>query len=137
MRDESDDTGLKKAGRDQESIEIAHIRLTNGSANLRKQSELLKQLEDLNLLNPFYRAVLQGIHNTGIAMTEWQPVWTEQILNNVNKTLSDEFDGDFPKSVSEFLSRQGLIDNGHGGKPGDRYSMLVREGDHWIFESIL
>ena len=134
MRDDSMIQVLKKAGKDQKTIEQARHKAYRWVSEfyIKRQSALLNQLEELNLLNPFYRAVLNGIHTTGIAFTQWQPVWTEQILNTVNKALSNEFDGDL-KSVSEFLTNEGLIDNGHGGKPGDRcYSMLVKEGEKWV-----
>ncbi len=134
MRDDSMIQVLKKAGRDPESIELSRHQAYAWVSEfyIKRQTELLQQLEDLNLLNPFYRAVLNGIHLTGIAFTKWQPVWTQQILNSVNKKLSEEFNGDL-KSVSEFLNREGLIDNGHGGNPGDRcYSVLVRQGDKWV-----
>ena len=60
MRDESMIQVLKKAGRDQESIEIARHKAYQwvGEFYVKKQSELLKQLEELNLLKSILQSSL-------------------------------------------------------------------------------
>lgn len=137
LRDDSMIQVLKQLGRDQQSIERAkHLAYDwVSSFYLKKQQDLLNELEHLELLDPFYRAILQGIHNTGIAFTTWQPVWTERLLNTVNKELSEQFNDDTSR-VTEFLSSEGLIDQGHGGSPGDRcYSILQKEQGRWVAKS--
>ena len=134
MRDDSLVQVLKKLGRDELEIELAKERAYAwvSSFYLEKQAELLDQIHESKLLNPFYRAVLHGIHRTGIAFTEWQPFWVDRLLNKVNKQLSTEFGGE-TKKVAQFLASEGLIDRGHGGTPGDRcYSILSKENGKWV-----
>lgn len=133
LRDDSMVQILKQSGRDEKGIERAKEIAYQWVSEyyLKRQEEILAEVEERDLLTPFYRSILKGVHQVGVQMTNWQPRWTALILNDVNETLSNEHDGDLHK-VTEFLHKNDLIDKGHGGAPGDRsYSVLKKEGEQW------
>lgn len=102
------------------------------SLHINRHESFIKWVEDKNLLTPFYRSLMLGLHYVGIALSTWQSYWTDHIINNVNKELSKRFDGDDSK-VFEFLTANHLLDLDHNGNIADRcYSVLVKDekGDY-------
>jgi hypothetical protein len=85
--------------------------------------EFIDEVEKQNLLTPFYRTVIKGVHNIGVAISNWQNDWTKHIIFKVNKNLDNMY-----KDQSEamtFLKTNGLLDKGHDGLEADRcYSVL-------------
>jgi hypothetical protein len=132
LRDDSLVQVMKKIGRssDQELDSMRdHTYAWVSSYYLRKHEELIQQISERQLLTPFYRAALAGWHRVGVAMTEWQPLWTQTILREVNRSLIQQFEGDEDKT-NAWLHESGLIDKGHDGEPGDRcYSVLQKQGE--------
>ncbi len=89
--------------------------------------QLLKIVEEQNLLTPFYRTFLQGVHQVGIAFSAWQPKWTAHIIDDINPKLYTQFDENEPK-IYEMLNEKKLYDLDQNGNIGDRsYSVLVEK----------
>lgn len=128
---------LKKAGRSEE--EIHKIRLLAyewvADYHLRQHSLLLEWVEDNALFTPFYRAVLHGVHDVGLAFTKWNPKWMNHLLFTLNPSLKKQFESD--ENVLSYLHEHDLFDKGHGGgEPGDRsYSVLTAENDGYAVKA--
>ena len=87
---------------------------------------LIIWIEEQELLTPFYRALISGVHAVGQAMTRWQNGWTSHIIHGINRELLELFNGDEEK-IFEMLREQKLLDR-HGDKEADRcYSVLVAD----------
>ena len=90
---------------------------------LKRHSELLEYIEEKQLLNDFYRELLKGVHEVGIAISAWQSSWTKHIINSINTELQERF-GD--KTV-EYLDEHKLYDIDSDGMKADRaYSVLKK-----------
>ncbi len=129
LRDDSLSQAFKKAGFSENEVmkksEEAYQWVSNFHLNVHQ--ELIRNIEEQELLTPFYRAVFRGVHDVGIAFTSWQSSWTEKIINGVNKDLYNAFDGN-DEEIFKMLNEKGLIDKGHEGSKGDRsYSMIVKQ----------
>ncbi|WP_200762794.1 invasion protein CiaB [Nitrosophilus alvini] len=86
--------------------------------------KILKKIEDEKLLTPFYREIIKGAHETGLAFSSWQSSWVAQIINGTNRELYRLFNGDEEK-IFEMLNEKRLLDPGPEGCEGDRcYSVL-------------
>ncbi len=93
---------------------------------IKSHSKILYKIESLNLLTPFYRTVLRGVHETGLALSSWQSSWTAYIINGVNKDLYRLFNGDEEK-IFEMLNTKELFDKDEFGNKADRsYSVLIK-----------
>lgn len=91
-----------------------------------RHKELLDTIEQRNLLNAFYRALLEGVHEVGVAMSFWQSTWNEHIINTINPQLQREY-GD---GVIEYLGANELFDRNAEGRINDRsYSVLQKTAD--------
>lgn len=127
LRDDSLVQILKKSGKSEEDIirlqEIAYQEAKNYWLNLHEMT--VEYIEENNLLTPFYQAIFRGVLEVGIKMSAWQSSWTSHIINDINRTLLKQFDGD-EKAVMKFLENEKLFDLGHGGITADRcYSALI------------
>jgi hypothetical protein len=126
LRDDSLVQVLKKENFTQSQIidakEIAYQFVKDYWLKLHK--ETVEFIEKNNLLTPFYQAIFRGVYEVGINMSKWQSKWTSHIINDINKTLLEQFDGNNSK-VMKFLEDEKLFDLGHGGIVADRcYSAL-------------
>ena len=87
----------------------------------------LNFIEQNNLLTPFYRTIFKEVYSVGVSLSSWQSLWTKNIINGINKELSEKFNNN-NSEVMEFLRQNNLLDIGHGGVEADRsYSMVVNE----------
>jgi hypothetical protein len=94
-----------------------------------KHQKTVEYIKHNNLLSPFYAAIFQGVYEVGLKMSSWQSDWTAHIINDVNKSLLETFEGDVEKTM-EYLEHHNLLDHGHFGHLADRcYSALVKEKD--------
>ncbi len=59
-------------------------------------------------LNPFYRTLIEGVHNIGESMSKWQSSWTAKIINGINRDLLEEYKGD-EKAILRMLQDEGVI----------------------------
>ena len=96
--------------------------------HISRHESFIAWVEENNLLTPFYRSLMLGVHYVGAAMSVWQSHWTDHIIYNINLELSELFHGDDAK-VFEMLQSESLIDSDESGCGGDRcYSVLKKEG---------
>ena len=131
LRDDSLVQVLKKQGKNEQEIikfqEESFIFVKNFWLDIHKQT--IDFISDNDLLTPFYQKIFQGVYRVGTAMSVWQSIWTEKIINGINKELLEKFDNDNEK-VMEYLEKNDLFDKGHDGLIADRsYSCLVKKGD--------
>jgi len=95
--------------------------------HIRRHENFIDWVEEQNLLTPFYRALMLGLHHVGVMMSEWQSHWTHHIIHSVNLELSEMFNGDDAR-VFEMLQGESLLDRADSGEVGDRsYSVLKKE----------
>ncbi|MDD3342116.1 MAG: invasion protein CiaB [Sulfurospirillaceae bacterium] len=128
LRDEQMVQALEKENKDTLFITQAKEKayLWVKDFHLARHQKLLDFVTEKNLLSPFYRAVLQGVHDVGIAMSDWQSDWTEHIINTINPLLEIEYDKD-SEAIASMLHAKGLYDPDTLGKDGDRsYSVLEK-----------
>lgn len=126
LRDDSLVQVLKKENFDDKQIIEAQEKAYQFSKDywIKLHEQTVEYIESNNLLTPFYQAVFRGVLEVGIQMSKWQSSWTAHIINDINKTLLAQFDGD-DKKVMKFLEDEKLLDLGHGGITADRcYSAL-------------
>jgi hypothetical protein len=133
LRDDSLTQAFKKAEFSEDEIidkkEEAYIWVSTFHINMHQ--ELIDQIEKQKLLTPFYRAVFKGVHDVGLAFSDWQSSWTKKIINGVNKDLYNQYNGNDAK-IFQMLNEKNLIDQGHHESKGDRsYSMLVKENGEY------
>ncbi|NCD12275.1 MAG: CiaB protein [Epsilonproteobacteria bacterium] len=128
LRDEQMVQALEKEGKDAlfitEAKEKAYLWVSD--FYLKEHERLLSQIEAEQLLSPFYRRLLKGVHEVGVALSSWQSAWTEHIINTINPLLELEYDHDEAK-IMAMLQEKGLLDVEPSGKIGDRsYSVLEK-----------
>lgn len=128
LRDEQMVQALEKEGKDTLFITQAKEKayLWVKEFHLKRHAELLAHIEQNDLLSPFYRRILRGVHDVGIAMSEWQSQWTEHIINTINPLLDIEYNKD-AEAIATMLHVKGLYDRDTFGNDGDRsYSVLEK-----------
>ncbi|HEY9128634.1 MAG TPA: invasion protein CiaB [Sulfurovum sp.] len=92
-----------------------------------RHENFIAWVEQKELLTPFYRSLILGVHHVGIALSVWQSHWTHHIIHSVNLELSEMFNGDDAK-VFEMLQSESLLDTDETGEIADRtYSVLKKE----------
>jgi hypothetical protein len=95
--------------------------------HLLRHEYLIAWIKSENLLTPFYRTLIEGVHNIGESMSRWQSSWTAHIISGVNRNLLKEYNGD-EKAIFRMLQDEGLLDLDPNGAVGDRcYSILVKD----------
>jgi len=99
LREDALEQFMKKEGFTQSQIdtklELAY--LFNSKFYLERFESLLNFIENKQLLSPFYRAILSGVHAVGETITKWQSRWRAHIINGVNRDLYNLFNGDESK----------------------------------------
>jgi len=128
LRDEQMVQALEKEGKDavfiSQAKEIAYLWVKE--FYLKAHGELLMQVDKEWLFSPFYRRILRGIHEIGMAMSTWQSHWTEHIINTINPLLDLEYHKDH-EAIAQMLHVKGLLDPDPTGNDGDRsYSVLEK-----------
>ena len=95
---------------------------------LQRHASFLETIEEKQLLNEFYRELLKGVHEVGVALSIWQSSWTKHIINTINPELQERF-GD--KAVA-YLDEHELYDVDKNGNKADRaYSVLQKQEDRY------
>ena len=95
--------------------------------HLTRHEYLIAWIKSENLLTPFYRTLIKGVHYIGESMSQWQSAWTATIINGVNRDLLAEHNGD-EQAVFKMLQEKELLDLAPTGEVGDRcYSVLVKD----------
>ncbi len=126
LRDEQLVQVLNKQNIDKKEIEkrrsISYLWTKN--FHQKRHEKFIDDIEKENLLNPFYRELLRGVHEIGLVMSEWQFEWNEYIINNINQELKDRYG----ENVIEFLKTNNLFDKDENGDIADRsYSVLQND----------
>jgi hypothetical protein len=89
----------------------------------KRHEYFLSLKNEQNFLNDFYRTLLGGVHEVGIAMSVWQSSWTKHIINTINPALLNEFG----ENTVAYLDEQKLYDvDEFGNKAGRAYSVLQK-----------
>ncbi|MDQ7046673.1 MAG: invasion protein CiaB [Sulfurovum sp.] len=131
LREDALEQVMKKNGFDEKKIqmkkEVAYGFVSH--FHTERHEDLIQWIEKKQLLTPFYRSLIYGVHYVGLHMTLWQSAWTRQIINSLNPELSEMFDKDDSK-VLEMLKEKSLLDKDTEGNVGDRcYSVLQKDED--------
>ncbi|TQR34576.1 hypothetical protein DMB92_01020 [Campylobacter sp. MIT 99-7217] len=96
----------------------------------KEHEALIAQIQDEKLVDDFYLALIQGVHEIGLVMNDFQKVWTKQIIETNNEILATQF-----QSLDEalaFLKKQNLYQKDRNNEPCERcYAALVRIGQMW------
>ena len=118
---------LKQEGKEAQLVEIKRKVLHFvEDFHMRAHEEVLRKMEDEELLTPFYRALLRGIHHTGIAMNRLYESWQFGLIDGINAELLREFHGDMGRILEVLQSAQEVSET---GEVGDRsYSIPSRDG---------
>lgn len=129
LREDALEQVMRKNGFDEKKIqhkkEVAYGYVYD--FQIQRHEALIKWIAQEDLLTPFYRALIYGVHYVGQYMTQWQSHWTRHIIHSVNLELSEMFNGDDAK-VFEMLQGESLLDLDESGCVGDRcYSVLQKE----------
>jgi len=95
--------------------------------HISRHEYLIAWVKSENLLTPFYRTLIIGVHYIGECMSLWQSAWTAKIINGVNRNLLIEHNGD-EEAVFKMLQTKELLDLAPTGEVGDRcYSVLIKD----------
>jgi len=129
LREDALEQVLQKSDFSDEEIivkkELAYGFVSN--IHINRHESFINWVEGNELLIPFYRALILGVHQVGIAMSVWQSVWTDHIIHGINVELNRMFKGDDHK-VFDKLQKEGLLDVDHEGCVSDRcYSVLMKD----------
>ena len=129
LREDALEQVLQKEGFSQEEIiakkEEAYLFVKD--MHLLRHEYLIAWIKSENLLTPFYRKLIKGVHLIGESISDWQSAWTAKIINGVNRELLKEYDGD-EKAIFAMLQDENLLDLDPNGEVGDRcYSILVKD----------
>ena len=131
LREDALEQVLQKAGFSQEESTrkkaLAYLFVSH--LHLQRHDALITWIEEQELLTPFYRTLIAGVHAVGSAMSGWQSAWTAHIIHGINRDLFTQFKGDEEK-IFEMLQSQRLLDCNPQGEIGDRcYSVLHQRAD--------
>ena len=129
LREDALEQVLQKEGFSQEEIiekkERAYLFVKE--MHLMRHEYFIAWIKSENLLTPFYRKLIKGIHLIGEQMSYWQSAWTAKIINGVNQELLREYDGD-EEAIFKMLQDEHLLDLAPNGEVGDRcYSVLEKD----------
>jgi len=134
LREDALEQVLEKEGFSQEEIiekkEIAYLFVKE--MHLMRHEYFIAWIKSENLLTPFYRKLIKGVHLIGEQMSHWQSAWTAKIINGVNQELLKTYNGD-EQAILKMLQEKHLLDLNPNGEIGDRcYSVLEKDekGDY-------
>lgn len=137
LRDDQLVQALEKEGKDAVFIAQAKEKayLWVKAFYMKRHAALIETVEQEALFSPFYRRILQGVHEIGVAMSEWQSQWNEHIVNTINPLLELEYERDGQK-IAAMLHEKGLFDPDPCGEEGDRsYSVLQKVENGYIAQA--
>lgn len=97
-----------------------------GSYHVGIFEELIFEMENENLLTPFYRELIKGVKSIGLSFTQLDVSW-ESVITEINSILLNKFNNKTEKTV-EFIHKNNLMDKLPEGSKADRcYSILVED----------
>lgn len=137
LKEDSLNQVLTKAGLSDEEIALKK-KLAYGfvsTIHISRHESLLSWVDEEELLTPFYRSLMFGVHLVGVRLSTWQSAWTEHIIDGINKELSSTYNGDDTK-VMEMLNQKGLLDLAPNGEVGDRCYSVLKKDDNGDYISV-
>jgi hypothetical protein len=103
--------------------------------HLMRHEYLIAWIKAENLLTPFYRKLIKGVHYIGESMSHWQSAWTAEIINGVNRDLLKEYNGD-EQAIFKMLQEKKLLDVDPNGEVGDRCYSVLRKDEEGEYRSV-
>ncbi|MDE7173448.1 MAG: invasion protein CiaB, partial [Helicobacter sp.] len=120
---------LKKAGKSNEEIKKSKRILLDWVSDFHTKThqEIVEECENRQLLTPFYRQILQGMHHIGKAFNALHCAWKFTLIEGINPALLEEFGGDVPRLLHAL---QDICEVSEEGEKSDRsYSIpLLQNG---------
>ena len=95
---------------------------------MKRFESLITWIVENNLLTPFYRELIQGIHSIGMVMSRWHLEWKSHILDNINRELFELFNGDEEK-IYEMLHNKELFEMEDNQVADRAYSVIISTKD--------
>lgn len=93
---------------------------------------LFKQAKDLALLDEFYLALLNGVHNIGLVMNKINALWTREIIEKNNALLEQSFVN--LEDALAFIKKNELFQKDRNGSACERsYGVLLKIGNLYKF----
>ncbi|KAA6228934.1 invasion protein CiaB [Campylobacter sp. LR196d] len=125
---------LEKNGKNEEEIaQIKHLiykELVNFYEN--EHQNLIDDAKQEGLLNDFYQNLIQGVHNIGKIINDFESAWTKQIIETNNKYLVQAFKN--LDEILQFLRQNKLYQLTPQGEICERsYGVLIKIGNLWKF----
>ncbi|KAA6229885.1 invasion protein CiaB [Campylobacter sp. LR264d] len=125
---------LEKNGKNEEEIaQIKHLtykELVNFYEN--EHQNLIDDAKQEGLLNDFYQNLIQGVHNIGKIINDFESAWTKQIIETNNKYLVQAFKN--LDEILQFLRQNKLYQLTPQGEICERsYGVLIKIGSLWKF----
>lgn len=110
---------LKKAGKSNEEIKKSKRILFDwvSAFHTKTHQEIVEECENKQLLTPFYRQILQGMHHIGKAFNALHCAWKFRLIEDINPALLEEFGGDVPRLLHAL---QEICETSEDGKKSDR-----------------
>jgi len=127
LRDDALVQVLERSGRKGVDLEKIKMEVYHWVSRyyLNRHKNMLDEIKEKSLLSPFYMNLLYGVHNIGVAMTDFHVKWYWHIMVEINPALSYEFGS--TQSVMQYLRGNNLLDTDEEGELADRcYSVLVK-----------
>lgn len=102
--------------------------------HLEIQNELIKFIENNNLLTDFYLEIFKWVYKVWKQFNNFFLPWRNHIINWINKKLEADFENDSDK-IMDFLNKNNLFDLWHNWDLADRsYSALIIQ-ENWDYKS--
>lgn len=98
--------------------------------HIHHHEELLHYIDSSELLDPFWRKLLHGVHAIGLIMTQWQPDWEDKVITQQHQLLAS-YD-----NIFDFLQTHQLLEYDSQGNSVERsYSVVTQHNECLIKES--
>lgn len=105
---------LKKAHKTADEIKEAKKILFDWTRDYHTNShkDIIDICKNKQLLTPFYRQILQGVHAIGIAFNDLHFKWKFKLIEEINPTLLESFKGDVNALLDALLDIQEVSSSG-------------------------
>lgn len=120
---------LKKANKTDEEIKKAKKLLFEWvcAIHTKMHQDIVEECENKQLLTPFYRQVLQGIHHIGEMFNALHLKWKFKLIETINPALLAKYNGDVTQLLQALKPIQEVSENGE--KSDRSYSIPQLKGE--------
>lgn len=131
LREDSLIQALESAGKEQGEIAaiLQKMYIKVREIYIDRHQSFIEYASSNKLLSPFYLELLRGVHEVGVALSDWQPKWTEHIINTINPELECRFGN--TESIMKHLRENKLLEYEDGQEAERSYSVLLPDGDQF------